>query len=344
MHRIFIFSLLCFIAVCVGFYVSFPNIELSIGSFNAPASRVVERDEAKTTIRFVGDIMLARNVEHLMNIYGYSYPFSALPPVPQSSFFVGNFEGSIPKVHVPTQSMKFAFSVRPEYIRSLHEYGATHLSLANNHSYDFGVDDYEHTKAVLNEFFSVFGHQRTLDEESVTFIELASTTVAVIGVYAIDVQPTQEAIEMVLNYAQSVSDYQIAYVHFGTEYEPQHSAAQERLAQAFINAGTDAIVGHHPHVTQDIGLYKGAPIFYSLGNFVFDQYFSDEVQNGLMLDMVVTETGLRFEIIPVTSIGSRSQTRISGPFEAGKVLEDIAKKSDVRLHDTIVEGYVESAF
>ena len=93
-------------------------------------------------IYFVGDVMMARNVENIMQSYGASYPFSYLPKVASTSYLVGNFEASVPKIHTPTQSMGFSFSVKPDYIQQLDAYGFTHMSLANNHSYDFGSDDF----------------------------------------------------------------------------------------------------------------------------------------------------------------------------------------------------------
>lgn len=344
LHRILIFILLCFIALCAGVFISLPHVELSIGSFGLAQKAVTEEPTVlKTSVRFVGDVMLARNVEYLMDTYGYMYPFETLPPCASTTYLVGNFEGAIPKEHVPTKSMQFAFSVRPEYVQGLISSGFSHLGLANNHSYDFGADDFIHTNKVLNEHLVAFG-DRDLSERSVTFIQLASTTIAVIGVYAVDTQPSDEDIVSVMAYAQQHSTYQVIFVHWGTEYAPRHNTAQERLANAFVDAGADAIVGHHPHVIQDIGMYKGAPIFYSLGNYIFDQYFSQEVQHGLALDMSVDARQLHFKLEPITSIGSRSRTYPMGPFERDEALDELADKSSALLQQSINEGFVVSAF
>lgn len=345
MNRLLIFLLLCFIALCAGLYISFPQNEFSIGSFSL-ISHVQSDDQktvkAKEKIRFVGDIMFARNVEYLMDTYGYGYPFSGLDPNPDDAFLVGNFESSIPVMHVPTPSMHFSFASKPAYLQGLSEYGFTHLGLANNHAYDFGIEDYKNTVRTIEDAeLSAFGDPGKLSSSSVSLIEAGSSTVALIGVYAVHTPPSNSDIIETLKYANMISDIQIAYVHFGDEYKPVHNGAQERLAHIFVDAGADAVIGHHPHVVQDIELYKNALIFYSLGNFIFDQYFSEEVQTGLMTELSVTPSKLSFSLYPVTSIGTRSVPRFMAQFETDAHLKDLAKKSDTELGEMILGGLIE---
>ena len=63
----------------------------------------------------------------------------------------------------------------------------------------------------------------------------------------------------------------IAYMHFGNEYSNSPNENQEKIAHELIDYGADIVIGSHPHVTQGIEMYNGKPIFYSLGNFIFDQ-------------------------------------------------------------------------
>jgi poly-gamma-glutamate synthesis protein (capsule biosynthesis protein) len=346
MNRLLIFLLLCFIAVCAGVYISLPANEFSIGTFSveSPFAAVEEHPAIKDRIRFVGDIMLARNVENLMDAYGYYYPFTTLPQNPATAYIVGNFEATIPVEHVPTQSMQFSFSVDPQYLRGLREYGFTHLGLANNHAYDFGVDDYKNaTMHIGQNDLAWFGSPESLATSSVSVITLGTSTVAVVGVYAVDQAPAVADIAQVFKYASDISDLQVAYVHFGDEYKLVHNGTQEHLAHLFIDAGADAVIGHHPHVVQDIELYKNAPIFYSLGNFIFDQYFSEEVQTGLMLEMSVADQKLNFTLLPITSIGSRSVPRLMSAYEQDEMLKTLAKKSDTELNEMILSGVLSVA-
>jgi gamma-polyglutamate biosynthesis protein CapA len=291
------------------------------------------------SILFVGDIMLARNVENLMRTYGYQYPFSQLQKSTSTRYLVGNFEATIPKIHVPTQSMQFSFSVHSDFVKGLQEYGFTHLSLANNHSYDFGSDSYEHTKKIFeNHALNYFGDQRNQASSTIAYVTLDEATVALLGIYAVDTAPTKGELDTLFTRAAENSDIQIAYIHFGAEYVTRHNAHQEKVAYALVDAGADVVIGHHPHVVQDIQLYKDVPIFYSLGNFIFDQYFSTDVQEGLTLVMIVEPTTLTFKLVPVTTIGSRSAPRNMGMFEKDMMLTNLAKNSDALLYTGIKSG------
>ena len=241
--------------------------------------------------------------------------------------------------------MQFSFSVDPKNLEGMSKYGFTHLGLANNHAYDFGVDDYDHGKKVLEDHgFTTFGDPGELATSAIAYMDLGTTTVAVVGVYAVDAAPPLAAVAAVFAEASRNSDLQIAFIHWGEEYTLVHNAFQEKVAQTLIDAGADTVIGHHPHVLQDIDVYKDVPIFYSLGNFVFDQYFSEDVQQGLMLETSFEPSTIRFELFPVTSIGTRSQTRLMAEYERELLLKALAKRSDQTLQSMIENGYIEVSF
>jgi poly-gamma-glutamate synthesis protein (capsule biosynthesis protein) len=83
------------------------------------------------------------------------------------------------------------------------------------------------------------------------------------------------------------ADLVVVSLHWGIEYEQHSTTSQQLFARALIDAGADLVVGHHPHVVQEVEEYKGRYIAYSLGNFVFDQDFSLETMRGLMLEVSV---------------------------------------------------------
>ncbi len=172
-------------------------------------------------------------------------------------------------------------------------------------------------------------------------LELENRKVALVPVYAVTGAPTQDELTSMLSYAQEYSEMQIVYVHWGTEYERIHSRFQEELAMRLIDAGADAIIGHHPHVIQDVALYKNVPIFYSLGNFIFDQYFSTDVQEGLMVELSWNEEGeALYDLIPLSSMGSRSAPYMMGAFERGILLDALAKNSQTGLQEMIKNGRI----
>jgi poly-gamma-glutamate synthesis protein (capsule biosynthesis protein) len=347
MKRVFLVIFLIAAALCTGLSAPIASLfspQLSLGSFSVAFPFALEEQEArasdeKIAIRFVGDVMLARNVELLMRSYGSAYPYQGLPPLPPETYLVGNFEGAVPRTHVPTPAMHFSFSVDPQYLSALHAYGFTHLNLANNHSFDFGADDLANTEQMLAAASTTpFGYPGTAGTSSVAYADIGSSRVALIGLYAVDRQPTAEELAPVLARAASSSDLQIAYIHWGDEYVLEHNDKQEALAHTLIDLGADAVIGHHPHVVQDIGEYNGAPVFYSLGNFIFDQYFSEDVEKGLMLELTIEKGKPVFALMPITSIGSRSAPRPMAEYERDIFLAEIASRSDAKLRSMIKEG------
>jgi poly-gamma-glutamate synthesis protein (capsule biosynthesis protein) len=94
----------------------------------------------------------------------------------------------------------------------------------------------------------------------------------------------QKTIEAIWQ-AKKDSSFVVVYAHWGDEYSPI-TEYQKSLAHSFIDAGADLIVGSHPHIIQETENYMGKNIYYSLGNFIFDQYFSDEVKTGGGVELV----------------------------------------------------------
>ncbi len=313
------------------------NSSLSFGDFHFGADT-----EEFSHIQFVGDIMLGRNVEKLSRENSLHYPYTRLDSVPENVFLVGNFEASMPKVHVPAPSGTFAFSVHKDLLPPLRAYGFQSMSLANNHSYDYGQESFTHAVQMLTEAdIAVFGDQKNQGSSTIVYATINDQTVALVGMYAVFDRPSDDGITQALARATEKSDVQIVYVHWGAEYELVHNDFQEELAHAFIDAGADAVVGHHPHVVQDIGVYKNKPIFYSLGNFIFDQYFSSDVQEGLSIRLTPQKEALSITIIPVSSLGQRSQPAFMESAEKADFLKKIAQRSEKGLATMIEKGILE---
>jgi len=133
--------------------------------------------------------------------------------------------------------------------------------------------------------------------------------------------------------------YIIVTPHWGTEYTPLPNKFQRNTAHAFIDAGVDAIIGHHPHVVQAVEEYKGKPIFYSLGNFVFDMYFSKEVQQELAVGVEYHPDKVIFYLIPIQS--QKSQLSFMKNRENNDFLNWLASISSPSLQDSIEEGVIQ---
>lgn len=90
--------------------------------------------------------------------------------------------------------------------------------------------------------------------------------------------------------------------HWGEEYSTKPNELQKKLAHSFIDAGADMVIGAHPHVVQTNEIYKGKHIYYSLGNYIFDQWFRPEVKKGLGVEVSFSKKGKEGEVVKEVSI------------------------------------------
>jgi poly-gamma-glutamate synthesis protein (capsule biosynthesis protein) len=126
---------------------------------------------------------------------------------------------------------------------------------------------------------------------------------------------------------KSNTDLVITQIHWGVEYDHQFNQTQQNLAHQMIDAGADMIIGHHPHVVQGIEVYKNKPIFYSLGNFVFDQYFSKDTQQELGIGIYYEQNKYNIHLFPINS--SYSQLSLMQGTDKASFLEKIVTWSNI---------------
>ena len=294
------------------------------------------------SLLFVGDIMLGRNVEYLMQREGAMYPFSSfnISSLYDDAAVVGNFESSMALDHVQTKAYAMKFSVPETSIPAIKESNFTHLSLANNHSFDYGVEGYKNTKEILKTNGLVsFGNGVAIDASTISIVHSTRGDIALIGINAVSKIPSKEEVLSVLGQAQKRSSFQIVYIHWGNEYEDTHSPSQRALAEDLVDAGADLIVGHHPHVVQDIDIIKGVVVFYSLGNYIFDQYFSKDVQEGLVVGLDLSSEPT-LTLFPVSSVQKLSSPQSMKSAEHEQFLENLANRSHPSLQEKIKKGAI----
>lgn len=294
------------------------------------------------SIVFVGDVMLARNVEYIMDREGQEYPFQAidLQTLSANAAIVGNFESSMSLNHQVTPANQLTFSVNPLFLTGILSAGFTHMSLANNHSYDYGEEGFRNTKQRISELnIASFGSENSATENSISYIETAQGKVALVGINASDGKLKNEDALKIMRLAEAKSDIQIAYIHWGIEYDTVHHSVQTKFAKNLIDSGADLIVGHHPHVVQDVDIIDGVVVFYSLGNYVFDQYFSQEVQEGAILVLEFGEVPV-VHILPVSSQEKLSQPAFMTEKKHLSFLRSLADRSNPALSDFIITGTI----
>lgn len=259
----------------------------------------------KVRLLVVGDIMLDRLVRRQMHDFGERYPFLKVQDFLQGSnadMVVGNLEGPITGFASKTVDLKnkvlqftFATSTAP----LLQSVGFTHLGLANNHTMNFGKNGLEQTHAYLSGAGVVsFGDPKNEMEIS-KVVEVNGLTVGLVGYHAFEY-----GVENVLAEIETLRpqvDLLFVFPHWGNEYELVASENQTYLAHNMIDLGADVVFGAHPHVVQNIEVYNGKIIFYSLGNFVFDQDFSKNTKIGLAVIADFDTDGASFSLQPIAN-------------------------------------------
>ena len=248
------------------------------------------------TILFTGDILLDRGVRHVIERHGFYTLFaddSLRSLLKGANFVVGNLECPATTINQPAFK-RFVFRGEPQWLDSLRAYGFTHLNLANNHSVDQGRDGLRDTrKNILRAGLIPIGADSTMQAAAKPqqLLVPLPTGEGRGGAYllasnrlplesfaylpdreSVSQEPLDSLIHRVrlLRAADSTAVI-VVMLHWGGEHTLRPLPQQRLEAHALIDAGADLLVGHHTHTLQSIETYKGKSIYYSIGNFIFDQ-------------------------------------------------------------------------
>lgn len=238
---------------------------------------------------FAGDVLLAREVAREVAGRGGASPWSELKGLGRADFAMANFEGAVGDgggcPEPATVSPAPCFEARPEMLRHLAAAGFTAVGLANNHAGDLGAAGRRRSRTAL----AAAGLDSLAFEDSPGFLRLGRRAIAVVAVNlvrgrdgAVDALPSRDA-ERRMRLARALADWVVVSVHWGAELRDWPQPDQRRLAAWFVDHGADAVMGHHPHVVIAPECVHGRPVFYSLGNHVFDQKYP-ETKRGLIAD------------------------------------------------------------
>ena len=259
----------------------------------------VASEDKTVTLLFGGDVMLGRTVtvHSLDTKKDPTYPFTFIKDT-----FLGadislvNLETPI-LTSCPRRPTGMIFCAPTEMLRGLTESGIDIVNLANNHTKNYGEAGLIQTKELLEaEGIKVTG------VGTVTVIEKAHTTFGFIG-FDKDQQsnPVLTSLEKKLvTDANASVDILVVSLHWGVEYNAHPTEGQKRLARELVALGADVIVGHHPHWVQDHETLSGVPVYYSLGNLVFDQMWSEETKKGLVVKLTFeNRKQIKEELLPI---------------------------------------------
>ncbi|MFA7377551.1 MAG: CapA family protein [Patescibacteria group bacterium] len=257
---------------------------------------------------FFGDVMLDRNVANVLEKKNMEELLAGLSSkddyFKKSDIISANLEGAVTnegKHYAPVNLYDFAFPV--ERLTGLEQRGFNYFTLANNHFLDQGergVKESRENLAKENFYFSGAPDAK-IDDFSRIDVKIEDKKVALIELSMVYNHFSREKAIALLSQTKNEVDLIIVNIHWGNEYEHLFNRYQQEVGHYLIEEGADIIIGHHPHVVQGMEIYQGKPIFYSLGNFIFDQYFSIPTQTGLALYLEIDEEELIFKFFPFSS-------------------------------------------
>jgi poly-gamma-glutamate synthesis protein (capsule biosynthesis protein) len=260
-----------------------------LGARASAAAQPSPRETGVVQMVFAGDVMLDGGPGHFVTHGGD--PFAGVAPILQAAdIAVANLECVI-ATKGKALDKDFTFLARPNCIPVLKRH-FTALSLANNHSGDWGKEGFASQLSLLDEAkLPYFGGGRNIAEARRPLVLTRNgRRVALLGYDGFPPRSfaaggrtpgvawmveTDMLADVTAARTAEKADWVVVFLHWGKGEEPAPTEAQEILARKLIDAGADAVLGCHPHVTQTVELYRGRPIVYSLGNLVFDYYPKD---------------------------------------------------------------------
>ncbi len=304
----------------------------------AEAPGVLPLYEKPVSVMFVGDIMLDRAVAQTARSKGPQSLFASSSELfSHVDFTIANLEGAItdnPSVaEIDHDILSFTFDpvLTREILASLH---LSAVSLANNHSLDFGRSGYNTTRQYLAAWgITAFGEPFNTPGLTSATLGQGSKTICLVGYLELFNPDTAGVVEEITRLRGTCWRI-VVFAHWGVEYSHGVTLKQKAEALAFVDAGADMVVGAHPHVVERMEMYDGHAIFYSLGNFMFDQNFSWDTQHALALRADFYPNKTRLTLIPVT-IAEEHLSFTQEP-DRTKVLESVAASSTLQGVDTLV--------
>ncbi len=305
-----------------------------LGNYSA-GETVKAEDELSFT--FAGDCMFGRNVGHDFQANNFMDLFSNLGNRTLWGTDISwlNLEGPISDKevaqHPEDHSLSFNFS--REAIEALKYLKITAVGLANNHTTNQDRTGLNKTKEILEKAqIDWTGDPDKISGDSIKRYSQGDITVALLPV---NVFAGANNLEEFIKKEKSKNNLVIVLPHWGNEYQPTHSASQEKMARRWIEAGADLIIGAHPHVVQDAQVINGKPVFYSLGNFIFDQMFSQETQEGLILTGVISEGKIKIVLVPV--ISKKMKPEIMRGADRQKMIDKICRSLGEYCREDVIE-------
>jgi poly-gamma-glutamate synthesis protein (capsule biosynthesis protein) len=287
---------------------------VSFSGAHARAAETSPQDES-FTIAAVGDLMFGNRTEPFLKEFGPAYPFKdVIPFLGKADVVVGNLESPISLRGTAVQNKKFTLRAGPIAAQALKSAGFRVVTLANNHTMDFGPLALQDTLAALdeNDILYTGAGMDLVDARAPALLKVKGRTLAFLAyslTFPLEFFASTSRPGTAPGYADFVkadieairpqADIVIVSFHWGAELMIAAKDYQIELGRQAIDWGADLVLGHHPHVLQELEVYKGRLIAYSLGNFVFG---SESERTNTSMILLLTFQGnrlARVEAVPL---------------------------------------------
>ncbi len=273
---------------------------------------------------FVGDIYLS---DYLLNAYNSGGINSIVDKKIQNEFLdsnitMANQEFAFSSRGTKANDKQFTFRVNPSYGKIFTEMNLDIVSLANNHSLDYGIvalkDSFDTLDKIGIEY--VGAGNNLAEAKAGKYFEINNKTIGIVGATRVipvynwgatnstagmlsTYDPSINTVTSAINDVKAQSDFVVVYVHWGIEKAEKPEEYQRNLAKRYIDAGADLVVGSHPHVLQGIEYYNGKPIVYSLGNFMF---YNSINQTAILKAYIDENNEVSIQLLPSKASNSKT--------------------------------------
>ncbi|AJS61034.1 CapA family protein [Paenibacillus sp. IHBB 10380] len=314
--------------------------------FIYPSSFVSSESSKTTSIQlvFAGDILLDGYVGDQVSKYGANYPFVKVAPIlKKADMAFANLETPV-SVRGKAADKMFAFRSKPATLKGLVYAGIDGVTLANNHILDYGQGAMLDTLVHLNNYkIGYTGAGKNIEAAFKPYTQtIKGKKIAVIGVSRVLSDPswyagkkspgaasayTLEPMLGEIKKSSKTNDVTVVYIHWNEEFKDYPAKYARTMAKQMIDSGADIIIGSHSHCLMGIEYYKKKPIYYSLGNFVFNRSTrgGDKTLDSMMVDFEMHNNSITSKITPVKII--RGQPNLMGKSYNKQIITKMNKLS-----------------
>lgn len=283
------------------------------------------------TIRFTGDVAPVRAADATLRSRGMAYAFSGKgieSLLADSDLTVVNLETPLVS-DCPVRRDGMTFCGMPSFASAMKQVGIDVVTLANNHTLNYGLAGLKETRQHLDKENLV-----SAGFNEVVLQEIKGVRFAIIPVNGVGERIDRERVRQLLTDAQKEADVVLVSIHWGAEYLVVPKAAggvapddPQELGRFLVDHGADLVVGAHPHVVQGVEIYKDTLIVYSLGNFIFDQEWSKETKEGVVGSFVFDGKVLTDAYMTPVIIENFVKPRVTTEQESVRILSRMLQSS-----------------